>query len=253
MQIDLTESPAGNSAVDSAINSSGQTATPSAVAAAQDATVQNSVEFRSEPTASTTALPPTIANDSESPADQITAERSESGTTASAPSVTISAETCLADCNPSERFFFNPPTNLAIPPRAMQQPMLAQDSTRYGTQYGRPLPVPSAPAASGSPDSLAPVSPPPISTPLTRPAPDLAPSSNPDFSTPADATALQSPSSGAGSAADLADTESRRALTPPSLQFQGVYLYQGGEDSARLLVTGVYPILPELQVGASID
>jgi hypothetical protein len=127
-----------------------------------------------------------------------------------------------------------------------RQPMLAQN------QPPSTLPVPTAPVPNGFGATVPPTSPPPISTPLTRPAPDLAPV-NPVPNSSADATALQSPSSGAGSAADLTNTESRRALTPPSLQFQGVYLYQGGEDSARFRVTGVYPILPELQVGASID
>jgi hypothetical protein len=34
---------------------------------------------------------------------------------------------------------------------------------------------------------------------------------------------------------------------------QGVYIYQGGDSSARARATVVYPILPELQVGASLD
>ncbi len=132
--------------------------------------------------------------------------------------------------------------------QSMQQPMVAQN------RVPSPLPVPSIPVTpEGSSATIPPTSPPPISTPLTRPVPDLVPS-DPDASgSSADGPAFQSPAP--GSAADLTapETGSRRALTPPSLQFQGVYLYQGGEDSARFRVTGVYPILPELQVGASID
>ncbi|WP_338010311.1 carbohydrate porin [Fortiea contorta] len=43
------------------------------------------------------------------------------------------------------------------------------------------------------------------------------------------------------------------ALKEPSLQFQGVYVTQGGESSARARVTGVYPISPQVLVGATID
>ncbi|AFY33500.1 carbohydrate porin [Calothrix sp. PCC 7507] len=43
------------------------------------------------------------------------------------------------------------------------------------------------------------------------------------------------------------------ALKEPYLQFQGVYVTQGGESSARARVTGVYPISPQALVGATID
>lgn len=58
-----------------------------------------------------------------------------------------------------------------------------------------------------------------------------------------------------------ADTLQRRnrpllrstALTPPSLTFQGVYLYQGDETSARARLYGVYPLSPNALVGATLD
>lgn len=43
------------------------------------------------------------------------------------------------------------------------------------------------------------------------------------------------------------------ALTPPSLTFQGVYLYQGDETSARARLFGVYPLSPNAIVGATLD
>ncbi|BAU12088.1 hypothetical protein LEP3755_26170 [Leptolyngbya sp. NIES-3755] len=43
------------------------------------------------------------------------------------------------------------------------------------------------------------------------------------------------------------------ALTPPSLVFQGVYLYQGDETSARARLTGIYPLSPNAIVGGTVD
>jgi hypothetical protein len=43
------------------------------------------------------------------------------------------------------------------------------------------------------------------------------------------------------------------ALTPPNLTFQGVYLHQGDETSARARLYGVYPLSPSALVGASLD
>ncbi|MCU0548000.1 MAG: hypothetical protein MUC48_01510 [Leptolyngbya sp. Prado105] len=43
------------------------------------------------------------------------------------------------------------------------------------------------------------------------------------------------------------------ALTPPSLTFQGVYLHQGDQTSARARLYGIYPLSPSALVGASID
>lgn len=151
------------------------------------------------------------------------------GTGQSTPTtVTVSAEQCLADCNPAERFNFDAPTNIAIPPRSSyQRPVFAENPT---------LPVPTYPAIADRDSAVPPPPPDPVAAPsrpvrgVDQPAAVIAQDDN-------------SPN----------DSERRRALTPPSLQLQGVYIYQGGEDSARVRVTGVYPILPELQVGGSID
>jgi hypothetical protein len=43
------------------------------------------------------------------------------------------------------------------------------------------------------------------------------------------------------------------AVTPPNLTFQGVYLYQGDETSARARITGVYPLSSNVLVGATLD
>ncbi len=43
------------------------------------------------------------------------------------------------------------------------------------------------------------------------------------------------------------------AVTPPSLTFQGVYLYQGDETSARARLTGIYPLSTNAIVGATLD
>ncbi|NDJ16574.1 carbohydrate porin [Myxacorys almedinensis] len=43
------------------------------------------------------------------------------------------------------------------------------------------------------------------------------------------------------------------ALTPPDLTFQGVYLYQGDQTSARARLTGTYPLSPSVLFGATLD
>nr|WP_308189167.1 porin [Nostoc mirabile] len=43
------------------------------------------------------------------------------------------------------------------------------------------------------------------------------------------------------------------SLREPSLQFQGVYINQGGDTSARARVTGVYPLSPQALIGATLD
>ena len=44
-----------------------------------------------------------------------------------------------------------------------------------------------------------------------------------------------------------------RALTPPNLTLQGVYLYQADQTSARVRLTGIYPLTPNVLVGATLD
>jgi hypothetical protein len=43
------------------------------------------------------------------------------------------------------------------------------------------------------------------------------------------------------------------SLREPSLQFQGVYITQGGDTSARARVSGIYPLSPQALVGATLD
>ncbi|MCU0523972.1 MAG: carbohydrate porin [Elainella sp. Prado103] len=163
-------------------------------------------------------------------------------------SVSIS-ENCLADCNPTEQFNFNPPQNLAIPPRSVyQRPDVAQSPV---------IPVPGTPPLA---DRTAPTPPPPAQPSFAQSSPSTPPPYQPvaplDVPESADVAQTAQPDRADGTRENLTETSdasASRAITPPSLQFQGVYLYQGGEDSARMRVTGVYPILPELQVGASID
>jgi hypothetical protein len=175
-------------------------------------------------------IPPTAPADSlaqtTTPEAETTAESVGAGTEAGAVTeVTVTSEDCLADCDPGERFNFNAPTNIAIPPRSTyQRPFLAERP---------PLPVPAPPTA--SPGTVP--SPPPLSTPQPVQPEEPAVAEAPSAPNPTDETV----------------GTSSRALTPPSLQFQGVYIYQGDEDAVRFRVTGVYPILPELQVGATLD
>jgi hypothetical protein len=43
------------------------------------------------------------------------------------------------------------------------------------------------------------------------------------------------------------------ALTPAQYQFQGVYLYQGDDASARARISGFYPLAPTVALGGSFD
>ena len=45
----------------------------------------------------------------------------------------------------------------------------------------------------------------------------------------------------------------RTALTEPSLQLQGIYINQGDQSSARARLSGLYPLNPQLQFGATLD
>lgn len=178
-----------------------------------------------------------------------------------AETVTV-VDSCLADCNPTEQFNFSPPLNLAVPPRSVyQRPDIAQSPL---------IPVPSTPSLT---DRTATVPPPPSQDFERSPQPNPSSPLIVPPAQPSGAAVAQSPvsppatpasplivppaqPSGAATAqtpVQSAEALGRRAITPPALQFQGAYIYQGGEDSARIRVTGVYPILPELQVGASID
>jgi hypothetical protein len=163
------------------------------------------------------------------PVDQPTTV-SQAAVSQAAPAVEVSADECLADCNPTEQFVFNPPfPEVAIPPRSTyQRPDVARTPV---------LPVPTYPS---------------VAEGETVPPPPPGPTRELNSPTTAQTAPVPvQPQSGSREASELAG--SRRPLTPPSLQLQGVYLYQGDEDSARIRVTGVYPILPELQIGGSLD
>ena len=114
------------------------------------------------------------------------------------------------------------------------------------------------------------ISSPPLAVPVPVSDSDyqtpFSPGSSPDASTPADAStpsneapsdpASSDPATGTATPTatpTAANLSRRRPLTPPSLQIHGVYVYQGGESSARVRFTGVYPITPNLQAGGSID
>jgi hypothetical protein len=43
------------------------------------------------------------------------------------------------------------------------------------------------------------------------------------------------------------------ALTPPSLQLQGLYINQGSDSSARARLGALYPLTPQVQFGATLD
>ena len=127
--------------------------------------------------------------------------------------IAVSTADCLTACNPTERFLFNSPA-IAIPPRSADpRPVIAQN----------PAPLPE-----------------PVAAPLA-PAPPTVQPSQPSPNQTAQAAELQPAPS------------PRRPLTPPSLHLQGVYLFQADKGSARIRITGVYPILPELQLGGSLD
>lgn len=160
------------------------------------------------------------------------------------PEVAVTSDQCLADCNPTEQFNFNAPTNIAIPPRSTYpRPFLAE-----AVPWSGPASPSSSP--SSSPSTLPSTSPSP-STSGASSVPLPLPLSTPQPVQPVEPAFAEAPS--APDPTDATVETSSRALTPPSLQFQGVYIFQGDEDSARLRVTGVYPILPELQIGGTLD
>ena len=74
-----------------------------------------------------------------------------------------------------------------------------------------------------------------------------------DASTPSNTTPIAPASSSETAPTAATLSTRRRPLTPPSLQIHGVYIYQGGESSARVRFTGLYPITPNVQAGGSID
>jgi hypothetical protein len=120
----------------------------------------------------------------------------------------------------------------------------------YPTAY----PVPTGYPAPGYPTS-APVYPTtayptpgyPTTAYPTPPGYPVSPSTNPG--TPGYATPVPAPQPTAQRQSALTST----ALTPPSIRFQGVYELQGDESSARARVSGLYPLSPNVQFGATFD
>ena len=51
----------------------------------------------------------------------------------------------------------------------------------------------------------------------------------------------------------FANTVKRQPVKEPSLTFQGVYVTQGDDTSARARVTGIYPLTPQALFGATLD
>ena len=43
------------------------------------------------------------------------------------------------------------------------------------------------------------------------------------------------------------------AVTPPRYEFQGAYIYQGDEESARARISGIHPLSPNALVGGAVD
>lgn len=162
---------------------------------------------------------------------------------------------------------------------------LPQYGTGYSTQ-GSHQPLVSQPSAISRPPSVATAPPPPstqspISTlvasvqPLYQdpaaaaPPATLTPQSHPansqsdrsilpQFPVPQFLGAALNPSPNptqTAAAQQLADTlpQDRAAVTPPSYEFQGVYLHQGDSTSARMRIGGVYPIASNAIIGGSVQ
>jgi hypothetical protein len=172
-----------------------------------------------------------IANAVASVATEVATDRADvivQGTGPSDPSSPIPIPTfsddpnvCFADCNPSARFDFRPPDRFSLTPTPPSSNLVQVPYPAPPTDPTSPVPAP--------PPAIDPV---PVSPGLST--------AQPPQPTPVTASELDSP---------LPST----ALTPPTLQLQGVYLYQGDEGAARARILGVYPITPRLQVGGSVD
>jgi hypothetical protein len=124
-------------------------------------------------------------------------------------------------------------------PTVGQSPYLPQ------TAPPQPAPIPPNPAgfnnynpAGGQPPNFQ----------QTQPLPPNPP--NPNF-TPPPAT----PTSKLGEvpSTQQPSLSRRTALTEPSLQLQGIYINQGDQSSARARLSGLYPLNPQLQFGATLD
>lgn len=124
--------------------------------------------------------------------------------------------------------------------RAPEFNRTSQSSEMPGSVEASPSPNQGSPSLSSpslsAPATSAPGAPlPPLPTPASQPSQQLRP--------------LPAP----GTAPAQRGVTRSAALNPPSLKFQAVDIYQGDENSARARVTGVYPLSPNVLVGATID
>ncbi|MBW4661629.1 MAG: carbohydrate porin [Drouetiella hepatica Uher 2000/2452] len=134
---------------------------------------------------------------------------------------------CVAGCNPNAPFVFHPPSEAIapLPATAISPPSTASEAA-----------VPIAVKKPGRAFGLVQISNPPL--PISAPLPDS------DYQVlPSDRSAPP----------EVPASSSRVALTPPVLRIQGVYIYEGGESSARARFSGVYPLTRDVQVGGTVD
>ncbi|MEA5625740.1 carbohydrate porin [Nostoc sp. UHCC 0251] len=143
-----------------------------------------------------------------------------------------------------------PPSNSAPPPPLANLPVTQEFTAPAAPTFNQLLssqiaPLPPLPNLPATPEFTAPGVAPtfnqqlnPQTTPSvlsTTPTPSAAVPVNPSTTTQ---QRRQLPSS---------------SLREPSLQFQGVYITQGGDTSARARVTGIYPLSPQALIGATLD
>lgn len=97
----------------------------------------------------------------------------------------------------------------------------------------------------------------PATQEFTAPTAPTAPTFNQQLLNPQTTPSVPSPTPTPSTAVSVT-TQQRHQLTSsslrePSLQFQGVYITQGSDTTARARVTGVYPLSPQALVGATLD
>ena len=126
---------------------------------------------------------------------------------------------------------YSPVTPQATPLTQTQTPLLPSTLT--------PLPG-DAPGPNFNPPTQT-----PLLSPTLTPLPGDAP--GPNFNPP-----TQTPNLNAAPA-DRTRLRPTDAVTSSALQLQGVYLYQGGQSSARARAAAIYPLTPNLLFGATLD
>jgi hypothetical protein len=170
------------------------------------------------------------------------------GSEGSSPSEMAQAEplaaSCVAGCNPNAAFVFHPPSEAIALPSPSAQSSPTASSPASALEAATPI----AASKKGRAFGLVQISNPPL--------PIAVPATNSDYQSPfPPPPAAVAPAAGSPPAAAPAaiSPPARLALTPPVLRIQGVYIYEGGEDSARARFSGVYPLTRDVQVGGTID